>query len=101
MNYMENTEQRNAVNKDLQDIQRMVDIVRRDGKVSLRYMKSFEHDQRMYEEGKEAGWEEGRQAGCQAEMKNTEREKKRADMAQNRIKELEAELRKYKETPLV
>ena len=29
--------------------------------------------------------------------KNTEKEKLRADMAQSRIKELEAELRKYKE----
>lgn len=37
-------------------------------------------------------YEEGRLA----EIKNTEREKKRADMAQNRIKELEAELKKYR-----
>ena len=92
LNYMENTDQKNAVNKELQDIQRMVDVVKRDGEVSLRYMKSFEHDQMMYEEGR------------LAEMKNTERERKvaekerlRADMAQGRIKELEAELRKYKE----
>ena len=100
LNYMENTDQKNAVNEELQDIQRMVDVVKRDGEVSLRYMKSFEHDQLMYEEGKEAGREEGRLA----EMKNTERERKiaereksRADMAQYRIKELEAELKKYKE----
>lgn len=100
LNYMENTDQKNAVNEELQDIQRMVDVVKRDGEVSLRYMKSFEHDQLMYEEGKEAGREEGRLA----EMKNTEREreiaekeKSRADMAQYRIKELEAELKKYKE----
>ena len=96
LNYMENTDQGNAVNKDLQDIQKMVDVVKRDGEVSLRYMKSFEHDQMMYEEGKEVGREEGRLA----EMENTEREKERADMAQNRIKELEAELRKYKDAPL-
>ena len=100
LNYMENTDQSNAVNAELQDIQRMVDTVKRDGEVSLRYMKSFEHDQLMYaqgeETGREIGREEGRRAGRLAEMKNTEREKKRADMAQNRIKELEAELRKYK-----
>lgn len=53
----------------------------------VRYMKSFEHDQLMYEEGR------------LAEIKNTEREKKRADMAQSRIKELEAELKKYREKP--
>ena len=91
LNYMENTNQKNAVNEELQDIQRMVDVVKRDGEVSLRYMKSFEHDQMMYEEGR------------LAEMRNTERERKvaekerlRADMAQGRIRELEAELRKYK-----
>ena len=62
--------------------------------VSLQYMKSFEHDQLMYEEGR------------LAEIKNTEREKKRADMAESRadmaksrIKELEAELKKYREKP--
>lgn len=59
-------------------------------------MKSFEHDQLMYGEGR------------LAEIKNTEREKKRADMAesradmaQSRIKELEAELKKYREKPTV
>ena len=81
---MENTDQNNAVNEDLKDIQKMVDVVKQDGEVSLQYMKSFEHDQLMYEEGR------------LAEIKNTEREKKRADMAQSRIKELEAELKKYR-----
>ena len=76
---MENTDQNNAVNEDLKDIQKMVDVVKQDGEVSLQYMKSL-----MYEEGR------------LAEIKNTEREKKRADMAQSRIKELEAELKKYR-----
>lgn len=89
LNYIENTDQSNAVNEDLKDIQKMVNVVKRDGEVSLRYMKSFEHDQLMYEEGREAG--------RLSEMKNTEREKSRADIAQIRIRELEAELRKYKE----
>lgn len=89
LNYIENTDQSNAVNEDLKDIQKMVNVVKRDGEVSLRYMKSFEHDQLMYEEGREAG--------RLSEMKNTEREKSRANIAQIRIRELEAELRKYKE----
>ena len=62
LNYMENTDQNNAVNEDLKDIQKMVDVVKRDGEVSLQYMKSFEHDQLMYEEGR------------LAEIENTERE---------------------------
>lgn len=89
LNYMENTNQNNAVNEDLKDIQKMVDVVKRDGEVSLQYMKSFEHDQLMYEEGR------------LAEIKNTEREKKRADMAQSRIKELEAELKRYRKKTTV
>ena len=59
-------------------------------------MKSFEHDQLMYERG----IEQGRLAeikNTERERQNTEKEKLRADMAQSRIKELEAELRKYKE----
>ena len=81
---------------ELKSIQRMVDAVKRDGEVSLRYMKSFEHDQLMYERG----IEQGRLAeikNTERERQNTEKEKLRADMAQSRIKELEAELRKYKE----
>ena len=108
LNYMENTDQNNAVNEDLKDIQKMVDVVKRDGEVSLQYMKSFEHDQLMYAQGEAAGREDGLRAGRLAEIKNTEREKKRADMAesradmaQSRIKELEAELKKYRKKTTV
>ena len=96
LNYMENTDQNNEVNDELKSIQSTVDAVKRDGEVSLRYMKSFEHDQLMYERG----IEQGRLAeikNTERERQNTEKEKLRADMAQSRIKELEAELRKYKE----
>ena len=67
---MENTTQTNAVNDTLKDIQKMVDIVKRDGEVSLSYMKGFERDTIMYEKGQEA------------ERKNTERERQRADFAE-------------------
>ena len=70
LNYMENTTQTNAVNDTLKDIQKMVDIVKRDGEVSLVYMKAFERDTIMYEKGQEA------------ERKNTERERQRADFAE-------------------
>ena len=70
LNYMENTTQTNAVNDTLKDIQKMVDIVKRDGEVSLSYMKGFERDTIMYEKGQEA------------ERKNTERERQRADFAE-------------------
>ena len=67
---MENTTQTNAVNDTLKDIQKMVDIVKRDGEVSLSYMKGFERDTIMYEKGQEA------------ERQNTERERQRADSAE-------------------
>ena len=70
LNYMENTTQTNAVNDTLKDIQKMVDIVKRDGEVLLSYMKGFERDTIMYEKGQEA------------EGKNTERERQRADSAE-------------------
>ena len=70
LSYMENTTQTNAVNDTLKDIQKMVDIVKRDGEVSLSYMKGFERDTIMYEKGQEA------------ERKNTERERQRADSAE-------------------
>ena len=67
LNYMENTNQSNAINEDLREIELMVDQVKHDGEVSLQYMKSFEHDQMMYEQGHEQGRKE--------EQKNTEQER--------------------------
>ena len=67
LSYMENTNQSNAINEDLREIQLMVDRVKHDGEVSLQYMKSFEHDQMMYEQGHEQGRKE--------EQKNTEQER--------------------------
>lgn len=92
---MENTNQKNAVNEDLKDIQQMVDVVKRDGEVSLRYMKSFEHDQLVYASGVELG--------RQAERENTERERQKAEIerkktiaALGKVKELEDEVKKLK-----
>ena len=70
LKYMENSTQTNAVNDTLKDIQKMVDIVKQDGEVSLSYMKGFERDTIMYEKGQEA------------ERKNTEKERQRADSAE-------------------
>ena len=87
LNYMENTTQTNAVNDTLKDIQKMVDIVKRDGEVSLSYMKGFERDTIMYEKGQEA------------ERKNTERERQRADSAEKaRMIAEEEKIKAQKET---
>ena len=87
LNYMENTTQTNAVNDTLKDIQKMMDIVKRDGEVSLSYMKGFERDAIMYEKGQEA------------ERKNTERERQRADFAEKaRMIAEEEKIKAQKET---
>ena len=62
----------------------MVDIVKHDGEVSLAYMKWFEHDRIMMEEGREE------------ERKNTERERLRAENAEGRAYSAETELAKYR-----
>ena len=77
LNYMENTTQTNAVNDTLKDNQKMVDIVKRDGEVSLSYMKGFERDTIMYEKGQEA------------ERQNTEKERQRANSAEKARDEAE------------
>ena len=81
---MENTTQTNAVNDTLKDIQKMVDIVKRDGEVSLSYMKGFERDTIMYEKGQEA-----ERKNTEKERENTERERQRADSAEKARDEAE------------
>ena len=50
--------------------------------VGIRYMKSWEREKELREEGREEGREE--------ERANTERERRRAEVAEARVKELEA-----------
>ena len=61
--YMEHTSKENAKTENLQRLHEMVTEVKRDGKVGLTYMKSFEIEQRIREEGKEEWLAEGKKAG--------------------------------------
>ena len=76
LDYMENTTRENAVTEELEDIQKMVDVVKEDAEVTVAYMKGFERDQMFLEEGKELG--------RRLEQENTLREKNRADTEKNR-----------------
>ena len=58
--------------------------------VGIRYMKSWEREKELREEGIALGREEGRIEGREEERANTERERKRAEVAEARVKELEA-----------
>ena len=52
LQYLENTTWNNAVNEPLREVQRMVDKVKYDKKVSISYMKSYERDWMMRNEGR-------------------------------------------------
>lgn len=76
LHYMEDTRKENAVNETLLDVHRMVETVRQDEEVSLGYMKIFEREEMLVQQGIKQGREE--------EQANTERERKRADAAEER-----------------
>lgn len=94
LNYMEHTNSTYAVSDTLKEIQEMVDIVKRDGEVSLAYMKSFEHDQMMYEEGHDAGRNEERK-NTEKERERAEKERQRASLAEELNRSLSEKLRAY------
>ena len=58
--------------------------------VGVRYMKSWEIEREIKEQGIKEGFEKGRAK----ERANTERERKRAETAEARVRELEAKLEK-------
>lgn len=88
LRYLEYTTKENAINKTLQDIHQMVSKVKQDGEVSLEYMKIFEREEMLIEQGIEQGREE--------EKKNTERERKRAELAEEENLRLREEIKRLK-----
>ena len=63
LHYMEHSSRENAKTESLQRLHEMVTAVKRDGKVGLAYMKSFEIEERIREEGIEVGLAKGKTAG--------------------------------------
>ena len=86
LDYMEHTNADHAVTDTLKELQQMVDTVKQDGEVSIAYMKWFEHDQMLLEEGRAE------------ERKNTEKERLRADAAESLNHSLSEKLRLYEKT---
>lgn len=84
LRYMENSTSENAVNDTLRDFHHIVENVKKDREVSVKYMKQFERDNMMRAEGREE------------ERKNTEREHARAERECARANALEAELKRLK-----
>ena len=61
--YMEHTSKENAKTENLQRLHEMVTAVKRDGKVGLTYMKSFEIEQKIRREGINEGKAVGKAEG--------------------------------------
>ena len=85
---MEDTKEKNAVNASLQKIQKMVEKVKEDKGVLLEYMKVWEREQMIREEGMEAGIA----AGKAEQEKETEKERQRAQKEQQRAEKAEQEV---------
>ena len=81
---MEHTTPENAQGDHLKTIQKMVERVKKDEEVSLEYMKIFEREQMLINQG----IKEGRLA----EQQNTERERIRADKAEAELQTLRKKL---------
>ena len=59
LHYMENSVAKNACTKELQELHKMVVAVKQDGEVGLAYMKSFEIEEKIRQDGIEEGRLEG------------------------------------------
>lgn len=61
LKYIEKTTVENVTNQDIDTIHQLVNRVKRRKEVGIEYMKSWEHDKMMREEG----WREGKQEGIE------------------------------------
>ena len=88
LNYMRNTGPETAVNDVLKKMQEIVEHIKEKAEVSKMIIDYEEVHERMKAEGRA----EGRAEGIAEQKEFTEREKARADAAEQKIKELEAEI---------
>ena len=118
LNYMEHTKQQNAVDENLRQIQQMVDSVKNSREARRAEMKFHEWVERERKEarregreegraegreegraeGREEGRAEGREEGRDEERRNTERERLRAEAAEEENRRLKAQLEKLGNT---
>ena len=73
LHYMENSVAKNSCTKELQELHKMVVAVKQDGEVGLAYMKSFEIEEKIRQEGIEEGRLEGEVNGKSAHAAGLDR----------------------------
>ena len=83
----------NATTDNLRSIHQMVNLIKQDEEVSLQYMKIFEREEMLIQQGIEQGIEQGRKE----EQANTELERQRAEKEKARADQLEKELQQLKD----
>lgn len=89
LRYMEQSTEENAVNDSLRQLHHMVETVKQDGEVAFSYMKSWDREARIREEGRKEGRAEGREEGRAEERKKAELERQKMEAE---IRRLQAEL---------
>lgn len=94
LHYMEDTKEENAANESLRHIHRMVKTVKQDEEVSLEYMKIFEREEMLIQQGRRE-----EQENTERERQRADNEKQRADNAEQEILRLKVELEKLKKCP--
>ncbi|MDY5025245.1 MAG: Rpn family recombination-promoting nuclease/putative transposase [Oliverpabstia sp.] len=97
LHYMEHTTEENATTDNLRSIHQMVNLIKQDEEVSLQYMKIFEREEMLIQQGIEQGIEQGIQQGRKEEQANTELERQRAEKEKARADQLEKELQHLKD----
>ena len=68
----------------------MVNLVKQDEEVSLQYMKIFEREEMLIEQGRKE-----EQANTELERQRAEKEKARADQLEKELQELKDKLKKF------
>lgn len=92
LRYMEHSTKEHAVTDALKKIHKIVENVKREEEVQLKFMKAFERRNMWINKGKLMGQE--------LERENTERERRRADIAEGKLYEKEQEIEYWKNLAL-
>lgn len=92
LEYMEHTNEENARNESLLSIQKMVTKVKQDREVSLEFMKIFEREEMLIEQGRKE-----ERINTEKALQQAEEEKRRADHWETEYKKLQEQLIQAKE----
>ena len=89
---MEHTTEENAITDNLRSIHQMVNLIKQDEEVSLQYMKIFEREEMLIQQGIEQGRKEEK-ANTELERQRAEKEKARADRLEKELQQLKDKLK--------